>query len=525
MNTASLPRQLPLIGFARRVLTVRFLFVATVLYGGLLFWVAPRPPLVDLPQHAAQVAMLHDLMLGKSPWHQLMRVNLFTPYLIGYLFALPFTLVMSVSAAVKLVLTLSYYTFVFACVLLRRRFDGDARLDWLFVPGFFGLAWQWGFYTFVVATPLGLLYLLLALRHADRPSRSTSGWLFLAGTALFFAHGLVFLVANAIGGTFVLVRGRGRKLSKTMLALVPYAGLLLLCAVYVVVNHNAQSAYESDVPSFLQGQIVHRVASILMSTWGAGFSHRWPMIVATLVVLAAAHLLGLRLNRREPAALVPLGVLLAMWAFVPSSGMSTHLLYERFALYVLPFYAFIFVRREPSGDDTDARRRRDLVGQGALALVCLVFFGVQTKSLLDFAKESASFETVLASAEPAQRALILTMDPVSPAAGNPLAYMHYAAWYQADKQGLVDYNFADSLAQAVRYRERRSLSMSADRLAWLPDTFDWNIDRGDQYRYFFVRTSGALPHALLANRLCPLTVVQRSGEWLLYENQKCHPAG
>ncbi|CAG9272288.1 hypothetical protein [Paraburkholderia unamae] len=522
MNTALLPRQLPLIGFARRVLTLRVLFVATVLYGGLLFWIAPRPPLVDLPQHAAQVAMLHDLVLGRSPWHQMMRINLFTPYLFGYLFALPFTLVMSVGAALKLTLTLSYYTFVFACVLLRRRFDGDARLDWLFVPGFFGLAWQWGFYTFVVATPLGLLYLLLALRHADRPTRSTSFWLCLAGTALFFAHGLVFLVANAIGGLFVLVRARGRKLPTTLLALVPYAALILLCAAYVVANHNAQSAYAADVPTFLQLQIVHRVASILMFTWGAGFDYRWPMIVATLLVLAAAHRLGLRLNRREPAAFVPLGVLLAMWAFVPSSGMSTHLLYERFALYVLPFYALVFVRREQADDVPGARQRRDFACQGVLALVCIVFFGIQTRSLLNFAKESASFETVLAAAEPAQRALILTMDPVSPAAGNPLAYMHYAAWYQADKQGLVDYNFADSLAQAVRYRERRTLSMSADRLAWLPDTFDWKNDHGDQYRYFFVRTSGALPHALLTNPVCPLTVAQKSGDWILYENRQCH---
>ncbi|MCW0054006.1 hypothetical protein OIV36_31550, partial [Burkholderia pseudomallei] len=78
--TCGLPRAWPY-RTADRVL--RVLFVATVAAAGLLFWLVPHPPMVDLPQHAGQVAILHDLLLGQSPWAPLLRINLFTPYLLG----------------------------------------------------------------------------------------------------------------------------------------------------------------------------------------------------------------------------------------------------------------------------------------------------------------------------------------------------------------------------------------------------------------------------------------------------------
>ena len=61
--------------------------------------------------------------------------------------------------------------FVAAAVALRKDFDGDERLDWLLLPGYFGFAFQYGFYTFLVATPVGLLFLRLSRRFAGRASR------------------------------------------------------------------------------------------------------------------------------------------------------------------------------------------------------------------------------------------------------------------------------------------------------------------------------------------------------------------
>jgi hypothetical protein len=123
----------------------RLAFVATVLFAGATFWFAPRLPMTDLPQHAGQVAVWHDLLLGTSPWQSLVYVNYFTPYLVGYGAALLLSFVMPVWAALNLLLAFAYYGLVAACVALRARLGGDRRLDWLFLPGFFGYAYSWGF--------------------------------------------------------------------------------------------------------------------------------------------------------------------------------------------------------------------------------------------------------------------------------------------------------------------------------------------------------------------------------------------
>ena len=70
-----------------------WLFLLAALWGAGIFWLAPHPPMVDLPQHAAQVALLRDLLQGASPWADFFRVNWITPYLIGYGLALLFGLV------------------------------------------------------------------------------------------------------------------------------------------------------------------------------------------------------------------------------------------------------------------------------------------------------------------------------------------------------------------------------------------------------------------------------------------------
>jgi hypothetical protein len=54
---------------------LRTLFVVVVVDAGALVCLAPRPPMIDLPQHAAQVSVLHDLFFGGSPWHHLLCIN------------------------------------------------------------------------------------------------------------------------------------------------------------------------------------------------------------------------------------------------------------------------------------------------------------------------------------------------------------------------------------------------------------------------------------------------------------------
>src|SRR3954462_506670 len=186
----------------------RIAYVATAVVASATFWFIHRLPMLDLPQHAAQVALLHDLALGQSKWHSLVYVNYFTPYFAGYAPALLLSFVMPVLAALKLMFTVAYLGFVAACVALRRELGGDARLDWLFIPSFFGIVFMIGLYTFMIAAPLGVLFMVLALRHARNPTLRMGLFLLVADLALFFAHGLVFLFANMVGGLFLLLKSR-----------------------------------------------------------------------------------------------------------------------------------------------------------------------------------------------------------------------------------------------------------------------------------------------------------------------------
>jgi hypothetical protein len=62
----------------------RYLFLSACLLCGLPVWLPYYPPMVDLPQHAAQVTLLLNIGKPGFPFSDLFHLNLFTPYLLGY---------------------------------------------------------------------------------------------------------------------------------------------------------------------------------------------------------------------------------------------------------------------------------------------------------------------------------------------------------------------------------------------------------------------------------------------------------
>jgi hypothetical protein len=510
----------------RRLSLARALFVCTVLYAGALFWIAPHPPLTDLPQHAGQVALLHDLIEHTSPWQALVRANYFTPYLIGYGVALPLTYVMSVSAALKLVMTVAYYAFVACCVLLRKRFGGDARLDWLFIPGFFGFAFAWGFYTFLVAAPLGLLFVLLMHGYASAPSWARAAAVLFSGIILFFSHGLVFLFACTIGVGFVIIKQK--RIARIVPAMLPFVLLGVLCVAYAIVSYERDPllALSNHGSSIKWDWDWRRPFSLPLYVWGAG-KHDSVYLLIGALMLAAPWLLRDGINRRDPAAAMPLLVVTIVWFLVPSVAMQTGYLFQRFALFLMPAYAFVFHVAQRSSAQVEHIPRssapypaREAMVQLMMMLGCWGFLGAQTVRLHRFAIESASFETLLANTEPEERALSLVFDESSPAYISPMAYRHYPAWYQAERHGFVDFNFAWFLPQIVRFKPDR---LPAVTPGFFEETkqFDWKTNNGRLYRYFFVRNTQALPAGFFANDECDVVLVRKVDEWSLYERRRC----
>ena len=515
--SCGLPRALPY-RTADRVL--RVLFVATVAAAGLLFWLVPHPPMVDLPQHAGQVATLHDLLLGQSPWAPLLRINLFTPYLLGYGAAAVLSFVMPVAAALKVMLTLSFYGFVAAYIALRRRLGADPRLDWLCVPVFFGFAYEFGFYSYLVAVPVAMIFIALALDYAEQQTARRGAVLALVNLALFFSHGLLFVFANAIGGLFLLVHlRRTNSLPRVLRALWPYATLAFVAVLYAALHRDVDLTPMYPFTVMWGISPLVRVFAAVLYPWGVAGDSR--SLLAFVLIAAAPFLMASKPNRHV-AAYVPAIVVTIVWFAVPLFAINTFFLYPRFALFLFPFYALMFRAPEPA---EPGRRmpRLALMTQLLLAVTCAGFVVQQGVRALRFADESADFDVVANAIEPAQRGLAIIVDRMSPAAGNPYAYENFALWYQAEHRGFVDFNAAWFPPQIVRFRLDRLPGVGPSDVSPLPlyRHFDWQRHQGRLYRYFFVRAATPLPDTFFANPACRVVRVKTAGEWSVYEKQVC----
>jgi hypothetical protein len=198
--------------------------------------------------------------------------------------------------------------------------------------------------------------------------------------------------------------------------------------------------------------------------------------------------------------------------------MNTWLLYQRFAVFLLPFYVLMFTAPRSA--------RSSLLSRLWLPLLCWTFLAIHVERLLSFAKESADFEDVLAAVEPGQRALGLIFYGASPAAANLVAYFHFPLWYQAEKGGFVDFNFAGYLPQIVRYRSDRAPAVFGGPVwTWqAPDDFEWGRNQAELYRYFFVRHIAPLPQGYFPTGRCEPVLLKSAGAWSIFENVNCNTA-
>ena len=509
---------------------MRLLFLATLAWGIAIFWIAPRPPLIDLPQHAGQVALLRDLVSGVSPWSGIFRINLWTPYMIGYGLAFPLSFIMPVGAALMTILSVAYVAFVLLGTRLRAHFGADPRLDWLFIPAFFGFAYSWGFYTFLVSTPVVILFVLAVDRYAQRPTLRRGIAAMLVGLALLLSHGLAFVFGALVAGCLYTLRlhaGGGAWVARWLRGAWPLVVPGIACILLYLVSVRIQSEYWAHGKLPVTWDIsVMRLPRMLANAIGDYYTPKIVLGVAMLAMLAAPWLLGSRINRLHPAAWVLLIVVLVIEFLVPSTMISTAYLYQRFAVFFLPAYALVFLARPAGAAAASGNRRSGNRRSGALpaiglaALVGGVWLTLACHSLemRRFADEAAEFETVLSTMAPQQRVLALTFDDRSAQANLDMPYRHYATWYQADKQGLVDFNFAWFPPQMVRFKPDQ---LSAVREGLRGRTFSAAKYPLDPYRYIVIRHTAPLPATLFDGAPCAPRAVMTQGSWTLFERSHC----
>ena len=293
----------------------RALWWLTLFWGGSLIWLPERPPMADLGAHAGQIALLIELTQGSSPWREILYVNPTTPYLLGYGLAALFSVATSVLFAVKLVLTIAYLGFVLAAVKVRQHFGSSHYLDWMIIPSFFGLSFEWGFFSFLVAAPIGMLFVLVVDEWLSRPAWSRGSLVVIVGLILLAAHGLTFafFLATALVMTAATFRSADR-LRGLVTALAPLVALSVASAVAFVTISRVENQLGQD---FTSSSITFkyqwgRVLELLTNSFDSYLSdgergYDWRYVLVAVSFLAAPLAMGFKpTGVKSSVATIPL---------------------------------------------------------------------------------------------------------------------------------------------------------------------------------------------------------------------------
>lgn len=492
-------------------------WVVTLLSGG-IFWLSAHPPMIDIPQHAAQVALLLDFVNHDTQRLSPFYINYFTPYLLGYGLWCALGLVLPLATALKLLLTVSFWCFVLAGVSLRRQCKADARLDWMMLPTFFGFAFEWGFLTFLISAPLGILFIGQAMRYANELNLTRGFTLFVAGLILFYCHGLIFIMCLAAGGLLSLAKTRAPK--ELISLLLPYLALTPLPITYFIVAQANPTTNQFDYATNLHWSWqLDRILQFIVFPWGA--EHSLSIKIIGTLALFTPLLLGCRINKNKQS-FIPLSLVALIWLSVPHFAMKTAFLYERFALFILPFYALIFTNSIKNNNQPIFRTSTltKKISPWILATIVISFMAMNALKFIAFNKESRDFKQLITKAPEGKRALALILDRESEAARSSHMYVHYASWYQAENRGVVDFSFAWFAPQPVRYR-LDSLPKIKPGFEWDAKNFSWKKHNGQLFDLFLVRSNKPPSMAIFKNPDCVIEHIATSGSWHAYRKKSC----
>ncbi len=479
------------------------LFMAMVLLAVAPLWIGPYLPMVDMPQHAAQIAALREILAGNQTFTELFEINWFTPYLLGYSLLYLAALWLPITAATQLLVSCAIVSVPLLTGSLLRTAGADERWKWLAIPASFSFAFYWGFLTFMVALPFALLFLINAIRHARAPDLRSGVLIAVFAIFLFFCHVIVVAFASLIALGFVLSSSSMRNLKALALKLLPFAAPLPLMIAWFSITYQSEPVV-SNTP-ILYGPLLDRVVTLLVQPTGLG--HFAPLlgVVVTGSVVLMPLLAGSTPSRRRERWL-PLALGLLAFFTVPSFAMGTGFVYERLGVLLVPLWLLAW---DPP---VVASRRLEWL----CILVVMVWVFANVSRFAAFARETESFRAVTGQIGPGRRVASMVFDNASPLFETPV-YLHFPAWYQATQRGIVDFNFADFLPQPVRYRSDAGPRM-AELVSWYPPDFQWELHGGARYDYFIVRANVEISMRIFKERRGAVQLVARSGSWWLYRN-------
>lgn len=507
------------------------LFWSLAMLALLPLWLPAFPPMADLPQHAAQVALFRDLWADVPRWGGLLEIKWFTPYILGYALTIALAQVFGVVAACKIMASMALLLTLGVTRYLLRWSRSNAALAWLCFFGLYGFVYQWGLISFMLAVPAGLYGIRVLAWHQERPD-SLRGWVLSAYfVGVFFGHALVLAFCFAVAGVYWLSLAPTQQGARAMLAwawgrlwpLLPVGILAYLWLARSSGHASVATPVEWDLGWWQTTEAYYssaRWAYLHSAGWGR-VSGLFPRALGLrselianaigLVLLALPFLLGYRIKVCR-VGLAPFVALVFVLLLVPSFVFGTAFVFQRYAMFFLPLYVLLF--------GVSPRVEIGAFRQRCLAATVLIggmfWIGMFAVRAADFDRGAKNFLAVTDQAEPGNRVLSLVFfeddeDSIAP------TLLHFPTWMSATKGSLVDAGFTGTHIQLVAYKQGMLPKASVvEHFEWQPETFNWKRHHGDQYRYFVIRSRTDVSSLLFSGAPCAPRLVSSNQDWWLY---------
>ncbi len=429
---------------------------------------------------------------------------------------------MGIVTASKLVISIALAGFPVANRHFLRAAGADPYWAWLAFPVLYGFSYQWGFINFIVAAPIGLLFLSVVWRQQRRTSVQSALLMISMLYLLFFSHALILALFGGIAAIYWWCLARRFKdfLQMAWPLLTP----LPLLIGWIVINQGhpmSKLPIEWDLSWFstIDSYYVFMASWVNPEhiEWGRvnGFIPRLlgvrPGVITTLFGLMLFLLplfAGYRITSSR-ARLIPLGVVAAVLLLSPSLFFGVAFVFQRFTFLALPFFFFML-----DGPRVVIRPYQRVL-RGLAPVIAFSWIAFMTSNALQFNQDAEGFESIFGKMEPGKRALSMIFERDDSYSIAP-TFVHFAAWYSALKSGVTDPSFAVTQVQPITYRLDQQPTVRIQGFEWFPQKFDWQYHAGRQYDYFVARAPVDHGELLFRAATCQIELLAQKGHWWLY---------
>lgn len=437
----------------------RILFYSLILLVSLvLMFIGNYLPMNDLPQHAAQVSTFNDLIKGESSWSEMVDYNWFTPYLTCYGLWFIFYQFFEIVTASKIIVTFTFILYVISFVSLRKSYKAEKIIDWVCIPSFFGFAYYYGFVTFLMSVPIGIFYFVIFRKFIENKIKKYNIYFIVLGFILFFTHILSFLFFTLL--SFVHLLEKERKFFYKYL--VPFFIFTIPLIFYVLKSDDLDTQYTYGENKW--GVIFpQRILELFLNVWNLNSPVFYIYMFCTLVLLVIPFLMGYRLSKKIERY-IPVIIFLICWFGLPLLYNNIYFIYNRFTLVFFGFYYLIF----------DYSNEKKYFSKYFLVFFNIIFYFtvsyLVSKVALNvyyFSKENESFTKFINEIPEGKKAASIPILNTSLVIESIYTYVHFPVWYQAERKGWVDYNFAWASPQIVRFKQ--------DHTPPVGPGFEWDV--------------------------------------------------